>query len=201
MTTQVQMRGNIRTTQEARTLVSRELDINTTDNRLAMHDGLTVGGIQIPNQFDVMNQRYQYSSATGTNALSITVPKTPAAYAVGQAFEFIATATNTGAVTMNVNSLGAKSVKKLNIKDAMIDAVEAGDIVNGGIYRIVYNGTDFQITSGASSAAGGGLVPIARQTLSTEPHDTGAIFSSEYDNYYLVLSNFRGLDRDWETIR
>lgn len=56
---------------------------------------------------------------------------------------FNAHATNTGAATINVNSLGAKSLKR---PDGT--ATQAGDIVSGQLYIINYNGTDFLIVPG-----------------------------------------------------
>jgi len=60
------------------------------------------------------------------------------AYYNMQSFLFVATATNTGAATINVNSLGAKAVKK----DGWIDDVEAGNIEIGKLYSAVYSLAD-----------------------------------------------------------
>lgn len=49
---------------------------------------------------------------------------------------------NTGASTINLNGLGAKSIKK-NVSVALV----SGDILAGAIYDLVYDGTNFQITS------------------------------------------------------
>ncbi|VFU11660.1 hypothetical protein SCFA_130003 [anaerobic digester metagenome] len=53
---------------------------------------------------------------------------------------------NTGASTINVNSLGAKSVKKPNGSD-----VSVGNLKAGSIYTVRYNGTNF-ILQGSDSA-------------------------------------------------
>ena len=62
------------------------------------------------------------------------------AYAAGQRLYFLAANTNTGASTINVNGLGAKSIVK-NVASAL----EAGDIIANGIYEITYDGTNFQL--------------------------------------------------------
>jgi hypothetical protein len=70
------------------------------------------------------------------------------AYATGQRFFFVAPATNTGACTLNINAIGAKSVTKQGTT-----ALAAGDIVLNGIVQVVYDGTQFQILNPVTSAA------------------------------------------------
>src|ERR1051325_2307377 len=48
-------------------------------------------------------------TSSGTNTITLTYSVAPAAYVQGQRFVFIAGGTNTGATTLNVNSLGAKN--------------------------------------------------------------------------------------------
>ena len=112
MTKQVQVRGTSQASQESRTLASRELDINTTDSRICIHDGSTAGGVPHVNWRDAQNQEYTYAAASGTNTITITLAKAPAAYQAGQKFVFKAANTNTASATLNVNSLGAKTIKK-----------------------------------------------------------------------------------------
>lgn len=173
MTTQVQVRGAAQATQEARTLASRELDINTTDNRLSVHDGSTAGGIPHLNYIDAQNQEFTYSAATGTNAIVITLNKAPSAYAAGQRFVFKAAATNTGSATLNVNSLGAKTLKKKNVDGASISALVPGDIINGGIYTVFYDGTDMILESVDS----GGIASVSQGDLNTS---TGTVSVSRH---------------------
>jgi len=56
------------------------------------------------------------------------------AYAAGMAFVFKANHTNSGAATLNVDSVGAKSIKKGGAQAALA----ANDIVSGGIYFVAY---------------------------------------------------------------
>lgn len=155
MAIQVQVRGAATGTQSARTLVSRELDIDTTLNRLNVHNGSTAGGIPHANYVDIQNQRFTTATATGTNAIAITVSPAPSAYATLQSFEFKAANTTTGAATLNVNSLGAKNIYKQDTATGTLIATEAGDIIAGGIYKVTYDGTQFQVSGGIGSAAGG----------------------------------------------
>jgi hypothetical protein len=50
------------------------------------------------------------ASVAGTNTVTGSVSPTPAAYVAGQTFRLVPAATNTGATTLNINSLGAGSV-------------------------------------------------------------------------------------------
>ncbi len=80
-------------------------------------------------------------TTTGSsNAYLLTPNRTVAAYTAGDAYMIKASFTNTGAVTINVSSLGAKSIVKPSG-----DALAAGEITSGGIYAIIYDGTNFQM--------------------------------------------------------
>jgi hypothetical protein len=77
-----------------------------------------------------------------TDAYAITLPVAPDAYTdiLGLPISFKANTINTGAATLNVNSLGAKAIKK-NGSDALDD----GNIKAGQIVTVVYDGTNFQL--------------------------------------------------------
>lgn len=79
--------------------------------------------------------------ATGTaNALLLTPTPAITAYAAGQRFVFLASASpNTGAVVVDVNSVGVKAVE--NAGAVLI----ADDIDANLMYQIIYDGTAFQI--------------------------------------------------------
>ena len=76
--------------------------------------------------------------ATGTgNAIAISCTPSPGSYAAGQTFRFIALSSNSGATTINVNSLGAKPVyKEVNF----LAAVDLGayDILANSICEVTY---------------------------------------------------------------
>ena len=74
------------------------------------------------------------------NTYVITLATAPTVYAKYQTFKFIAKTANSGASTLNVNGLGAKSlVKDVNVPLA------TGDILAGQIITAIYDGTNFQI--------------------------------------------------------
>ena len=80
-------------------------------------------------------------TTTGSsNAYLLTPNQTVAVYAAGDRYVFKASFTNTGAVTINVSSLGAKSIVKPSG-----DALASGEIASGGLYEVIYDGTNFQM--------------------------------------------------------
>jgi len=95
-------------------------------------------------------QTYDYAAdAGGTDAYAITVAPIPTAYVTGQVFRFKANTANTGDATLNVNSLGAKTLKKPTASG--YTALETGDILANQLVEVMYNGTDLIVTSTLSS--------------------------------------------------
>lgn len=108
-----------------------------------------------------------YASAGGTgDALTLTLSPAPSAYVAGQEFRFKATATNTGAATIDVNSLGAKSIKRDGSS-----ALAAGDITTGQMYSIRYDGTNFQLLNAST------FVTQAVSNSSTLPATTAFVMN------------------------
>lgn len=83
-------------------------------------------------------------TAAGTNDYTANDNYTTA-YATGQRFTIIFTNANTGAVTLNINGLGSKAVKK-NVSTALV----SGDIPAGRAAEVVYDGTNFQFVNSTS---------------------------------------------------
>jgi hypothetical protein len=86
------------------------------------------------------------ADAGGTDAYAITVTPAITAYATGQVFTFKANTANTGAATLNVNALGAITIKKYVTTD-----LATGDILVNQVITVVYDGTNFQLISYAST--------------------------------------------------
>ena len=84
----------------------------------------------------------QPATAVGGSADAITLTPTPAisAYARGQSFRFIAEADNTGAVTVAISGQTTKAIVR---NDGANTALSAGDIQDGAVCSIVYDGTRF----------------------------------------------------------
>lgn len=96
---------------------------------------------------DILENAGDYNTAAGSaNAYTLSVDAQIAAYATRQVFKFKANFTNTAAATLNVNSLGAKTIKKNGSND-----LAYGDIQNGQIVEVIYDGTNMQLLSIASA--------------------------------------------------
>ena len=78
-----------------------------------------------------------YAVATGTNTLVSTISDITSLVA-GLSVRFKNTTANTGAVTLNLNGLGAKPVVK-----SAGTALSSGNLKAGGLYTVVYDGTSF----------------------------------------------------------
>lgn len=86
---------------------------------------------------------YPYAQDTGAaNAYAISVSPGPASYAAGQIYLFRPNAANTGASTLNINGLGAKTIVK-NVNDSLL----AGDIQQNSPALVLYDGTNFQLVN------------------------------------------------------
>ena len=89
----------------------------------------------------------QSGTASGTDTYTVTIG-TVSSYASGDVYAVKFTNANTGASTININSLGAKSLKK-----SVSTALASGDILSGQEFIIVYDGTNFQVIGIAGSAS------------------------------------------------
>lgn len=84
---------------------------------------------------------HDYAADAGsTDAYAITITPAITAYATGQVFVFKANTANTGAATLTVSGLTAKTIKK----SATLD-LATGDIVAGQIVTVIYDGTNMQL--------------------------------------------------------
>ncbi|MEE9510298.1 MAG: hypothetical protein V3V81_07370 [Candidatus Bathyarchaeia archaeon] len=99
---------------------------------------------------DIQNAVQTFITSTGSaNAYVLTLAVAPAAYVTGQTFRFKANFANTGAATVNVNSLGAKALEKIG----SVAALATGDILVDQIITITYDGTAFITTLGTANVA------------------------------------------------
>jgi hypothetical protein len=81
-------------------------------------------------------------TATGTADVKVlTYTVAPAALYTGEVYNFIANTTNTTTVTLNINTLGAKTIKKE--VNGVATVLAAGEMVAGMSVSVYYNGTDF----------------------------------------------------------
>ena len=103
-------------------------------------------------------------TAGGTaNAFTLTPSPASTSYVTGQAYQFIAVGTNTGAATVNVSALGAKAVQYEGA------ALTGSEILSGKMYSIRYDGTQFQLerTSMLRDKKGSDITAAATTDLGT----------------------------------
>ena len=139
-----------------------DLDVVDDDNTARFPEGMLVKNVNnSARQLEGILARWfkdqNASVAAGGTADVVTMAanQTITAYYDGLLVGFKASGTNTGAMTINVDGLGAKVLKKQVTVDML-----AGEIISGQKVIAVYDGTNFQMVSafkdgdiGASEAA------------------------------------------------
>lgn len=103
-------------------------------------------------------------TASGTDTYTATVTPTFAAYLTGHRFAIAFPNGNTGPASININSKGVK-----NIVTPEGAALTGGEINNGEILILVYNGTSMQMVGG------GGPPPSSSQIVNTVIADQEAL--------------------------
>lgn len=117
-----------------------------------------------------------YAADAGSNdTYVITCAPVPTAYTAGMVITFKANTINTGACTVNVNSLGAKDIQK-RVAGGLV-ALDDGDIAAGAIITCIYNGTQFELQS-----------RISKQQVSQSGAEIYAASSGGTDTYAITLS-------------
>lgn len=97
-----------------------------------------------------VNARTTVLTGGAADAYTITAADTITAYAAAQVFSIRLHAANTTAVTIAIDGLAAKSIKKYNNSGTLID-LASGDLKKGDVFEIEYDGTDFFLKSQPSS--------------------------------------------------
>lgn len=96
------------------------------------------------------------ADAGSSDAYACSLSPAITAYVTGAIYHFRANTANTGAATLNLNSLGAKSIVKA--AGGVTTALADNDIRVGQAVTVIYDGTNLQMQStlGNASAGGGG---------------------------------------------
>jgi len=125
-------------------------NLNIGSNRLtAVADGTAKTDAATVNQLQSNAPAFQATDTGTANAHVIALSPAITAYAAGQAITFKSGAASTTSSTLNVNGLGVKTIKKKNDQN-----IAAGDIESGSIVTVVYDGTNFQMTSQGATDEG-----------------------------------------------
>ena len=119
-----------------------------------------------------------YTDTGAADAYVITPNPAITGYAAGQIFRVAMANDNTGACTLNVNAKGTKSIKTTQGEDP-----ESGSIKAGTVLSLIYDGTNFQVVSGA--------YPVRMKTVTWTGDDnttqaiTGVGFSPKFVKAYV----------------
>lgn len=136
------------------TLGAKSLKVNGLDPRdnyikassivLVAYDGTNMEILSVSGQPQISQDGSEiYAADAGANdTYAITLAPVPAAYVTGMVVRFKANTVNTGAATINVNSLGAKSILRPNGS-----ALSDGDIAASQQVQLIYDGTNFIMIS------------------------------------------------------
>jgi microcystin-dependent protein len=97
-----------------------------------------------------LNNAVQYCSVGGSaNTVTLLTGFSASSYTAGMTVSWVVATTNTGAVTINVDSLGAKALVRA---DGAHTALVAGDLPIGALVEAQYDGTRFQLRSPATTS-------------------------------------------------
>lgn len=152
-------------------------------------DEVTTGFAKLPDETKLNRGTVTFADDSGAaDAYVVTMHQTAASYVDGLKVVMRVSNTNTGACTINVDSLGAKSIKRQNG-----DTPEAGDLTSGDLVVLVYDSTNgyFVILSSYDN-----IVSVA-QNWATQTG--GTVNGSEYSakEYAQGSTATGGTSKEW----
>ncbi len=124
----------------------------------AIASAVVAGFDKLPDPDLVKQDRITYAASVGgtANAITLTLTNTISSYTAGLTVKFKAAWDNTSSTTVNVDSVGVKTVKTPSGA-----ALTGGEIQADAVVELAYNGTDFTLLSGWVSADQTTLAAIA----------------------------------------
>jgi len=136
--------------------------------------GVTIGTYDNVPAIDDPSVFNNLITVTGTDALLGTSTPPYTAYVAGMTLSFVPVNVNTGAVTIDVDGLGAKEITV-----GTSSPLSGGELVVGQIANIEYDGTRFQLAKAV----------IADGTVTTNKLADGAVTSAKLTTNQLTLTN------------
>jgi hypothetical protein len=114
----------------------------------------------------VQNSVSSQLNVSGSNTITATGAPPVTSYVLGARYSFIADASNTGPVTINIDTLGAKAITK----NGAIPLTNL-DLVAGRVYLISYDGTQFQLINDETYSHGADIASAATVDLDAATGD------------------------------
>ena len=156
-----------------------DADINWAEGQLAKTVNNSARQMMARLVASLMDQSGMVLS-NGTNAVSVVLNAPPASYFSGFSFVFKAANTSTSStVTMNVNGIGQKSLRKIRRTGTLSSPLDPGDIQVGGFYRVTYN----------PAADGGDGAFILFNPALTDMATKGTINNDDWSGAVLTIAN------------
>ena len=114
---------------------------------------LNLQDVNFVGDFPVEHTIGGYGETTGAaNNYLIKLNPSITGYRKGLSLQVKFHAANTGGATINVDGNGARSLLKSS--DGQLTSLQAGDIMVGAVYILIYNGTGFQVVAGLALNTG-----------------------------------------------
>lgn len=160
----------------------------------------TVGAAQIATS--VLDGSVAYCADAGsTDTYACTLSPAPSGYVTGARYRFKANTANTGAASINFNSLGAKTIKKA--AGGITTDLADNDIRSGQFVDLVYDGTNMEMQSTLGNAGGGGAALGANTFTATQTinpaNNTSALIVSGSSNTVSDGHNVIDIAQTWNT--
>jgi len=127
------------------------------------------------------------TDAGSTDTYACTAAPVVSAYTTGMRVRLYAATANTGAATVNLSTLGAKTIVKVG--GGITTALADNDIRAGQYVDLVYDGTNFQMLSQLGNAAAGG------SSLPTQTGNAGMVLSTNGTDAAWRVGSFNGSKR------
>lgn len=131
------------------------------------------------------------ADAGASDAYAITVVPAITAYSAGQVFTFKANTVNTGACTLNVCALGAKSIVK-NYNLPLVD----GDIKANQLVMVQYDGTNMQMLSPSGNLGELSALTAGETITGATTPQACFILSEQRINRFALVSNLSAAEED-----
>ena len=135
---------------------------------------------------DLENGIIDYPTAGGTGD-AITATTGASAYTTDNVYTVLLTADNTGAATINLDSLGAKAIKLLNGNDP-----SAGNLKDGAIANFLYDGTNMVLLNPETVFTGSDAYPAFACRAWVNFKGTGTVTIRASGNVSSITDNGTG---------
>jgi hypothetical protein len=131
----------------------------------AQFQAIAAGFDKLPTEAQLKQGTANVAATVGgtANAITLTMTYPISSYTDGMLLRFRGAAANTGAATVNVDTVGTVAIKRQNGDDLV-----AGDIPSGGDIQIVYNSSAGNFRLAGAQAGEVALAQAAAQTATTQ---------------------------------